>query len=310
MDRRGNRAQGTPHEAGIGRVFDRLALVRFPYYADVMNRTRLEALELARQVVAANCACQPDDFLKDGCTIVETALCDGRMPFHLGRPHVGLATFGAGVVVTASPSWLPWVRRVVCNLDRDDVFSPACLSRIERHVQRSKQPFAGPQHRYVCAEELWRQVTPPAGVRMESVKPGPRMEPLYDLPFAHALGEAGNTERPDMVATVARVGDRVVGLAAASADHVDLWQIGVEVLPDHQGAGIGAALVSACARAILDAGKGPYYSTHLSNLRSQAAALRCGFVPAWTEAFVYVPRAQRVAGDYLGLRRQRPRPSA
>ncbi|HCL27634.1 MAG TPA: hypothetical protein DIC52_04250, partial [Candidatus Latescibacteria bacterium] len=65
----------------------------------------------------------------------------------------------------------------------------------------------------------------------------------------------------------------------------------------------GAAVVSACARAVLDAGRVPYYSTDLSNLKSQAAALRCGFVPAWTEAYVYVPRQQRVDGDYLGLGR-------
>ncbi len=67
--------------------------------------------------------------------------------------------------------------------------------------------------------------------------------------------------------------------------------------------GFGAAVVSACARAVLDAGRVPYYSTDLSNLKSQAAALRCGFVPAWTEAYVYVPRQQRVDGDYLGLGR-------
>ncbi len=78
--------------------------------------------------------------------------------------------------------------------------------------------------------------------------------------------------------------------------------IGVSVLPAHRGAGIGAAVVSACARAVLDAGRVPYYSTDLSNLKSQAAALG-GFVPAWTEAYVYVPRQQRVDGDYLGLRR-------
>jgi RimJ/RimL family protein N-acetyltransferase len=268
-----------------------------------MNATRSDALELIRRVVAANCACRPEDFLEDGCTIVEAVLRPGRMPFHLGRPHIGLTTFGAGVVVTASAEWIPWARRVVRGLQRDDVFAPACLARIERHVQRSGQPFAGPQHRYVCAEDLWRVVTPPAGVEVESVEAGPWMEPLYDLSFEHALGDRGNTERPDMVAAAARAGDRVVGLAAASADHTDLWQIGVSVLQGHRGAGIGAAVVSACARAVLDAGRVPYYSTHLSNLRSQGAALRCGFVPAWTEAYVYVPRDRRVAGDYLGLRR-------
>ena len=199
---------------------------------------------------------------------------------------------------------MDWARRVVRGLSRDEIFSMSCMARIERHVHRSSQPFAGPQHRYVCSEDLWRSVTPPTNINVECVEAGPRMDPLYDLPFEHALGERGQTERPDMVATVARDGKRVVGIAAASADHPDMWQIGVSVEEGARGGGIGAALVSACARAILDVGRIPYYSTHFSNLRSQSAALRSGFLPAWTEAYVYVPRAHRVTGDYLGLKRQ------
>ena len=144
----------------------------------------------------------------------------------------------------------------------------------------------------------------PTDIDVECVEAGPRMDPLYDLSFDHALGERGQMERPDMVATVARAGGRVVGLAAASADHPDMWQIGVSVEERFRGGGIGASLVSTCARAVLDVGKVPYYSAHLSNLRSQWAALRSGFVPAWTEAYVYVPRPHRVIGDYLGLKRQ------
>ena len=108
-----------------------------------MNATRSDALELIRRVVAANCACRPEDFLEDGCAIVEAVLRPGRMPFHLGRPHIGLTTFGAGVVVTASAEWIPWARRVVGGLQRDDVFAPACLARIERHVQRSGRSTSG-----------------------------------------------------------------------------------------------------------------------------------------------------------------------
>ena len=131
------------------------------------------------------------------------------------------------------------------------------------------------------------------------------MGPLYDLPFEHGLRDQGNTERPDMIAVVGRKDGQIVILAAASADHDRLWQIGVGVLPGYQRDEIGAAFVSTCSRAILDAGQVPYYSTDLSNLRSQSVAIRCGFVPAWTKAYVYVPRSERVAGDYLGLKRSR-----
>lgn len=266
------------------------------------HRTRQHALATARGIVAANSACDTEDFLRDRMVIVEADLLPGRMPFHLGRPHLALTTFGAGVVVTVSPQWKKWAQRLVRGLDRDDIFSPACLARAQRQVQRSGQILAGPQHRYICAEELHRPVDPPAGVILQCVR-GADLEPLHDLPFQHGLGPRGSTERPDMLAVTARIGDEIVGLAAAGADHPDMWQIGVSVLESHQGAGIGAGLVSMCTRAVLESGRVPYYSTHLSNLRSQAVAIRCGFVMAWTEAYVYVPRTRRVEGDYLGLQR-------
>ena len=266
-------------------------------------QTRKGALAQARTIVAATNACSPDDLLRDEVTIVPAALHADRMPFHLGRPHLSLTTFGVGVVVTVSDEWVQWIRRLVRVLSRDDIFATQCLSRIQRHVQRSRQPFAGPQHRYVCAQELWREVQPPMAVEIECVQPGPAMDALYDLPFEHALGDRGNTERPDMVGVTARKDGEVVALAAASADHEQMWQIGVDVQPSYQGAGIGAAIVSQCTRAVLRAGRVPYYSTHLSNLRSQSVAIRCGFVSAWTEAYVYVPRGRRIAGDYLGEQR-------
>lgn len=265
--------------------------------------SRADALELARRVVAANCACAISDFHSNDNTVVEISLQTGRIPFHLGHPHIGLATFGAGVVAAASAEWVPWTRRLISKLDRDEIFSPACLARATRHVQRSGQLFVGPQHRYVCAENLWQPVAPPVGIAVETIPTGAAMEHLRQQEFSHALSSPANAQRPDMLAAVARSGNQTVGLAAASHDHPDLWQIGVDVVASHRGAGLGAALVSACARGVLDADRVPYYSTHLSNLRSQSTALRCGFVPAWTEAYVYVPRSLRVAGDFLGQRR-------
>ena len=268
-----------------------------------MARTRAQALEVTRQVLAAQFCCDPGDFLRDGNTVTEAGLRPGRMPFYLGRPHLALATFGAGVVATASPEWVKWIGRVLAGLGRDEIFSMPCLGRIERRVRRSGQPLAGPQQRYVSAADLWRAVPPPEGVEVECVEAGPRMDPLYELGFGHALGQKYQGERPDKVAAVARRDGRVIGLAAASADHPRLWQVGVGVAPECRGGGVGAAAVAACTRAVLDRGAVPYYSTHLSHLRSQAAALRCGFVPAWSEAYVYVPRPLRVEGDYLGLER-------
>ena len=49
----------------------------------------------------------------------------------------------------------------------------------------------------------------------------------------------------------------VIGIAGASADSDELWQIGVDVLPKYQGRCIGKALVSELTAAVLAAGKVP-----------------------------------------------------
>ena len=94
----------------------------------------MQALELAKMVMSANSCCAPEDFHRDHTTIVEAGLCPGRMPFHLGRPHLSLVTFGANVVVSVSAEWMNWARRVARGLVRDEIFSMPCLARIERHM--------------------------------------------------------------------------------------------------------------------------------------------------------------------------------
>lgn len=257
--------------------------------------TRAAALATARRAVAASLCCDSDDLLRDGLTVTEAGLRPGRLRFHPGDPHLALATFGAGVVVSASTVWLPWVRRALGRLSRDEVLAAGCLGRLERHVRRSGQILAGPQQRFVGSGELWRRVEPPHGVDVERVLGPEAVAALCDLAevYPNALGCACRPERPDVVAAVGHSGDRVAGIAGASADSDELWQVGVDVAPACRHRGIAAALVSACAEEVLRQGRAPYYSTHVSHVASQSVALRAGFVPAWTEDYVYVPPERR-----------------
>jgi GNAT superfamily N-acetyltransferase len=260
-----------------------------------LARTRGTALAETRRVLAATYGCQPEDFRRDGVVFTPTTIRPGRLRFHIGAPHLGIATFGAGVVVTVGAGWERWARRLLGPLDRDEIFASPCLGRVERQVRRSGQILAGPQHRYVCADDLWRHVPLPEGVELELVCGQQEVAAVGDLgvEFPHALASTHRPERPDMVAAIARADGRVVGVAGAGADNDEMWQVGIGVTPALRGRGVAAALVSACTQAILRHGRVPYYSTAVSHLASQSVALRVGYVPAWTEAYVYVPRDQR-----------------
>ena len=86
--------------------------------------------------------------------------------------------------------------------------------------------------------------------------------------FLNALSAQANPDRPDMIAVAACAGETIAALAGASADTPDFWQVGIDVLPEYRGRGLG---------------KTPFYGTGASNLHSQRIAVQSGFYPAWVE---------------------------
>lgn len=104
----------------------------------------------------------------------------------------------------------------------------------------------------------------------------------YYLPqWSNALCKA--RRELDAIALVAFDGDRLIGLAGASADCETMWQIGVDVLPEYRRQGIASCLTSRLALEILPKGIVPFYSCAWSNVKSAANAVKCGFVPTWVQ---------------------------
>lgn len=87
----------------------------------------------------------------------------------------------------------------------------------------------------------------------------------------------------DVLALGAYDGEKLVGLAGASADCEEMWQIGIDVLPSYRRRGIAGALTAGLTREIMRRGKVPFYCAAWSNLPSVRNALGAGFYPAWVE---------------------------
>ena len=88
------------------------------------------------------------------------------------------------------------------------------------------------------------------------------------------------------VNTIVNDNGKLIGLSACSADCDDMWQIGIDVLPEYRRQGIASSLTSNLAIEIIDRGKVPFYCCAWSNLKSVKNALRSGFVPGWVEMTV------------------------
>ena len=104
---------------------------------------------------------------------------------------------------------------------------------------------------------------------------------LYLPEWSNAL--CSERKNLDVLGVGAYDQDKLIGFAACSADCDDMWQIGVDVLPEYRQKGIASALTSRLAKEILGRGKVPFYCSAWSNIRSARNAVKSGFVPAWVE---------------------------
>lgn len=106
-------------------------------------------------------------------------------------------------------------------------------------------------------------------------------EKLYLPEWGNALCK--DRKQLDVLGVGAYEDQKLIGLAGCSADCEKMWQIGVDVLPEHRRKGIAAALTSRLAHEILERGKVPFYCCAWSNIRSVRNAVKSGFIPAWVE---------------------------
>ena len=104
---------------------------------------------------------------------------------------------------------------------------------------------------------------------------------LYLPEWSNAL--CAERKHLDVLGVGAYDGERLVGLAACSADADTMWQIGIDVLPAYRRQGIASALTTRLAVEILHRGKVPFYCAAWSNVKSVRNAIRSGFRPAWVE---------------------------
>lgn len=104
---------------------------------------------------------------------------------------------------------------------------------------------------------------------------------LYREEWSNALCE--KRRELDVLGVGAYDKGKLVGLAGCSADCEEMWQIGVDVLPEYRNRGIASALTSSLCAEILERGKVPFYCAAWSNVRSVRNAIASGFRPAWVE---------------------------
>jgi len=246
---------------------------------------RRAALEIVRATLAADCACQPEDWLSDEIVIVEAREVVGRRRFPMRAKSFSMTTMGNGVVVSCSADRLAWAEANLRHRSRDELFGVTTLALIADFVAPDQQVLAGPHLWYLCVRDTFRPAEIPPGFSLEIFTQTQMPEAYRFQGFHHAVSYRLHNPSPDVIAIVAWHEGRVVGMAGVGADSDQLWQIGMDVVPEYQGLGLGKALVSRATEATLEQGKVPTYSHNISNVRSGNTARTVGYQWAWSGTY-------------------------
>jgi GNAT superfamily N-acetyltransferase len=255
----------------------------------------IETLQDVREtVIAMLCAelsCTESE-LTDGQVHISVRKPDSHEnPAHrLFDPHpgkIGIASLGIGGIVCVDETHLEWAEEVFApkpRTTRDELFMPDRMGKMAELVRPEGLVLYGPFPRFAVSNSTVTHVEVPGSysvrvVGQEGVDSIGQRAKWHNAIYK----DPTMTARPTMIAAIAEREGEIVGVCGASADSPFMWQLGIDVVRDHQGRGIAPALTSAVSEAVLDEGKLPYYGTSASNIPSMRTALAVGFKPTWVE---------------------------
>ena len=240
--------------------------------------TNEQILQIALRQSAYDCNCSPEDFLKDKHVITRSQK-HPRARKYLPLPFAcDMVSYGNNVVAQTSEELRDAVESYVSQY-----WAAHCFETPNLHVL---DDLLLPYGFKVCfmAEYFLPDVDAlrehPCAYELRLLGPEDFSE-LYVPAWSNAL--CAERRELDVLGVGAYDGERLVGLAGCSADCEEMYQIGVDVLPEYRRQGIAAAVTSRLALEILRRGKVPFYCTAWCNLRSARNAIKCGFRPAWVE---------------------------
>lgn len=243
-----------------------------------MAFTNRDILQIAMDQSATDANCELSDFFKSENVIVISSVNESARKYLKLPFECNLISYGNNIVASVKEEYK---ELVVSYINKYPI--EHCFETPNMHVLNDEMQKHGLR---VCfmAEYFLPDVNVLAGLESEyelRILEQKDFVDLYKPEWKNALCE--KRRELDVLGIAAYDGEKMIGLAACSADCESMWQIGVDVLPEYRRRGIASALTSRLAIEIMDRGKVPFYCAAWSNLKSVRNAIKSGFRPAWVE---------------------------
>lgn len=240
--------------------------------------TNEEIWQAALQQSAWDCCCKPEDFLKEEPVLTRSAQ-NSRARKYLPLPFsCDLVSYGNNIVAQTSEELESPVREYIESYPVAHAFETPNLHVLDKLISPYGLKVCFMAEYFLPDVNALKPLPCPYELRLLHQED---FQDLYLPQWSDALCE--KRKELDVLGIGAYDNGKLVGLAGCSADCKDMYQIGVNVLPEYRRQGIASAITSRLALEILALGKVPFYCAAWCNLKSVRNAIKCGFLPAWVE---------------------------
>lgn len=103
--------------------------------------------------------------------------------------------------------------------------------------------------------------------------------------FENAITFNENGKCISNIAYCAYSNGKIIGVAGADKVNDDIWEVGIEVLPEYRKDGLATILTRNLTMKILEKGIVPIWCASSTDVGSQAVANRSCYIPLWVESF-------------------------
>ena len=243
--------------------------------------TNQEMLRIAMRQSAEDIGCTADSFLRSNNVTVAFHLGANARKYYKLPITCTLVSYGNNVVAAATDEVSDLVAEYIGRYEFYHCFETPNMLWLNERLMRKGYKVCFMAEYYLFDTDKAPKLTCAYELRIL----GPSdFEEMYLPEWSNALCK--DRKHLDVLGVGAYDHEKLVGLAGCSADCDDMWQIGVDVLPEYRQRGIASALTNILAKEILKRGKVPFYCSAWSNIRSARNAVKSGFIPAWVEMAV------------------------